>query len=166
MKCIGTKVELQDPQSYATSCRFFLHKCIRNKRQLTRLQSEGFAQFLCFSSSSFPLTAPLQGSRQECYSMHHDAVICGEDDDDNNSDDDSSFDDDNNGVDDSSFDDDNNGDDELMRRLKAASIVVKAGSPAAHVAGKHDDCGNRSKNDNDDCNEENDDDMTGTTRVR
>ena len=133
-----------------------------HKSQLTQLQSENFAQFLGFSSSSFPLTAPLRGSRPECCSMHHDAVICGED----NVDIDNNGGDDNNSNDDNSFDDDNNGDDELMRRLKAASIVVIAGSPAVHVARKRDHCCDRGKNDNDDCNEENDDDMTGTTRVR
>ena len=45
-----------------------------------------------------------------------------------------------------------------MRRLKAASSVVIAGSPAVHVARKQDHCCDRGRNDNDDCNEENDDD--------
>ena len=125
-----------------------------HKNQLTQLQSEDFAQFLGFSSSSFPLTALLRGSRPECCSMHHNTVICGEDNVDN----DNNGGDDNNSNNDNSFDDDNNGDDELMRRLKAASSVVIAGSPAVHVAGKHDHCCDRGKNDNDDCNEENDDD--------
>ena len=45
-----------------------------------------------------------------------------------------------------------------MRRLKAASSVVIAGSPAVHVVGEHDDDGNRGDDDGDDCNKENDDD--------
>ena len=100
-----------------------------HKSQLTQLQSEDFARFLGFSSSSFPLTAPLRGSRPECCSMYHDAVICGEDNVDN----------DNNGGDDNKSNDDNNGDDELIRRLKVASSVVIAGSLAVHVVGEHDD---------------------------
>ena len=38
-----------------------------------------------------------------------------------------------------------------MRRLKAASSVVIAGSPAVHVVGEHDDDGNRGDDDGDDC---------------